>query len=558
VPAAGSPPRAALDCSRVQALELILVLLAATAALHMLAVRLVIPPPVLLVLGGAALAAIPELPRPDLSPDVIFLVFVPPLLYWTAVNTSWRDFRTNLRPISLLAVGLVLATMAAVAVVTHALAPEIGWGAAFVLGAIVSPPDPVAVTAVTRRLRVARDIVTILEGEGLVNDATALVAYRMAVAAVVAGGFSLGEAAAGFAWSAAGGLGIGLAAGVGIAWIRGRIGKVPVVENTISVLTPFAAYIPAERVGASGVLAVVAVGLYLGRRAPRVVSPQTRTQATAMWEMFSFFLEGLIFILIGLELPFVLAALHEYSAGELAALAAAVSGVAIVVRMIWVFPGSFLTRRVLRSLGNEEKDPPWRAVAFIGWAGLRGGDSLVIALALPRLVAAGTPFPGRDLIVFLTFAVIFVTLVLQGLTLKAVIRGLGLRPDAASGEEVIKARERVSAAGLAALRALPAEDAEAREAFAALEERYRHRSHRYAARLRGERHARDEHRTEASRRMRLAMIAAERDALLKLRDEDVISDDVMRDVQRDLDLEQILIESRDSAQGAMEEVPAPG
>ena len=199
----------------MQALELILVLLAATAALHLLAVRLVVPTPVLLVLGGAILAAIPELPRPNLSPEVIFLVFVPPLLYWTAVNTSWRDFRTNLRSISLLAVGLVLVTMTVVAVVAHALAPEIGWGAAFVLGAIVSPPDPVAVTAVTRRLGVARDIVTILEGEGLVNDATALVAYRMAVAAVVAGGFSLGEAAVGFAWSAAGGLGVGLAVGCG-------------------------------------------------------------------------------------------------------------------------------------------------------------------------------------------------------------------------------------------------------------------------------------------------------------------------------------------------------
>ena len=541
----------------MQALELILVLLAATAALHLLAVRLVVPPPVLLVLGGAILAVVPELPRPNLSPEVIFLVFVPPLLYWTAVNTSWRDFRTNLRPISLLAVGLVLVTMAAVAAVVHALAPEIGWGAAFVLGAIVSPPDPVAVTAVTRRLSVARDIVTILEGEGLVNDATALVAYRMAVAAVVAGGFALGEAAVGFAWSAAGGLGVGLAVGAGIAWVRRRIGKAPVVENTISVLTPFAAYIPAERLGTSGVLAVVAVGLYLGRRAPRLISPETRTQSTAMWEMFSFFLEGLIFILIGLELPFVLAALHEYSAGRLAALAAAVSGAAIVVRMIWVFPGSFLTRRVLRELGrSEEKDPPWRAVAFIGWAGLRGGDSLVIALALPRFVAAGTPFPGRDLILFLTFAVIFVTLVLQGLTLKAVIRGLGLRPDAATEEEVLKARERVSAAGLAALRAQAAEDAESKEALAALEEKYRHRSHRYAARLRGERHARDEHRSEASRRMRLSMLAAERDALLKLRDENVISDDVMRDIQRDLDLEQILIESRETAQGVMEEAPA--
>jgi CPA1 family monovalent cation:H+ antiporter len=542
----------------VQALELILMLLAAVAALNLLAVRLVVPTPALLVLGGGVLAAIPELPRPNLSPEVIFLVFVPPLLYWTAFNTSWRDFRTNLRSISLLAVGLVLATMSVVAVVAHALAPEITWGAAFALGAIVSPPDPVAVTAVTRRLGIARDIVTILEGEGLVNDATALVAYRMAVGAVVAGGFSLGEAAGGFAWSAAGGLGIGLAAGAAIAWVRTRIGKVPVVENTISVLTPFAAYIPAERLGASGVLAVVAVGLYMGRRGPRVISAETRTQANAMWEMISFFLEGLVFILIGLEMPFVLAALHEYSIGFLATLAAAISGAVILVRLVWVFPGGFVTRTVLRRSGRTQERPPWRAVAFVGWAGLRGGDSLVIALALPLTVAGGGRFPGRDLILFLTFAVIFVTLVLQGLTLKAVIRLLGLRPDTRGAEEALEARERVFAAGLDALKTLPAEDAAAKEALAALEERYRHRSHRYAARLRGQRHARDESRSEALRRMRLRMIAAEREALIKLRDGDVISDDVMRGIQRDLDLEQILLESREAAQDAMEQAPAPG
>src|SRR5262245_49426509 len=291
----------------MEALELILVLLAVAAALALLAERLAVPPPVLMVLGGTILATLPGLPRLSLNPDVVFLVFIPPLLYWTAVNTSWRDFRVQLRSIALLSVGLVLATMAAVAVAAHALAPELTWPAAFVLGAIVSPPDPVAVTAVTRRLGISRTILVLLEGEGLANDATALVAYRMAVAAVVAGGFSLGTAVIRFLWSAAGGVGLGLAVGVAVFAIRRRIGKAPAVENTISLLTPFAAYIPAERLGVSGVLAVVTVGLYLGRKSTTFLSAQTRIQTFSMWETVTFVLEGLIFILIGLELPLVLA-----------------------------------------------------------------------------------------------------------------------------------------------------------------------------------------------------------------------------------------------------------
>jgi len=537
------------------ALELILVLLAAVAALSLLADKLAIPLLALLVLGGIGLALAPGLPRPSLDPDAVFLIFVPPLLYWTALNTSWRDFRQNLRSITLLSVGLVIVTMLAVAAAAHAVAPELPWSSALVLGAIVSPPDPVAVTAVTRRLGIPRGITTLLEGEGLVNDATALVAYRMAVGAVVTGTSSIDGAWWKLLRAGAGGVAVGLAIGYAIGWIRLKIGRAPVVENTISLLTPFAAYIPAERLGVSGVLAVVAVGLYLGRAGPRIVSPQTRIQATGMWQVVSFLLEGLVFILIGLELPLVLEALRVHSIPTLVALAAAVSAAAILVRLLWVFPGAYLPRYVQRLLGakNPDEYPPWQGVTFVGWAGLRGGDSLVIALALPLKTAAGAPFPGRDLILFLTFAVIFVTLVIQGFTLQFVIRWLGLKPDHETGEEETEARDRVTEAGLARLEHIEPENETRRQVLEALREKHRHIGHRYDARAHGKRHEKDEERRDAYREYRLEMIRGERDALIELRDRNVISDDALRRIQRDLDLEQALLESPDAVDAALDE-----
>jgi Na+/H+ antiporter len=539
----------------VKALELVLVLLAATAAISVIAERLVVPSPVLLVLGGTILAFVPQLPRPTLSPEVVFLVFIPPLLYWSAFNTSWRDFRWHLRSISLLSVGLVLVTMAAVAAVAHALVPALPWPSAFVLGAIVSPPDAVAVAAVTRRLGIHRAILTVLEGEGLVNDATALVAYRMSVAAVVAGAFSLRMATVEFAWAAIAGVGVGVGVGMAIVTLRRRLRVSSVASNTVSLLTPFAAYIPAEHFGASGVLAVVAVGLYLGRQGPRVLSPQTRTQAVAMWEMLAFLLEGLVFILVGLELPMAVAALHEYGIHTLAAAAVAVSVAAVLVRMVWVVPGTYLVRGAMRMLGRPEPMPPLRSVLFIGWAGLRGADSLVIALSLPLTVATGAPFPGRDLILFLTFAIIFVTLVAQGLSLKAVIRMLGLKPDPESAREMSAARARLAVVGLEALDAFAAEQPGAEDAKKALRLKYEHVAHRFQARLLNKRIARDEERIEAYRAMRLKMLGAERDALIVMRDKNEISDDVLREIQHDLDLEQVLLEQPGPSDGGFDSAP---
>ena len=319
----------------MQGLELAVILLAVSAALRVLAGRLNVPHPVLLVLGGLGLAFIPGLPRIGFEPDTLFLLFIPPLLYWASLNTSLRDFRAQLWPIVRYGTLVVLLTIVAVASVAHALMPEITWPAALVLGAIVSPPDPVAAVAVMRSLGAPRRIVTLLEGEGLVNDATALVAYRIGVAAVVTGTFSPGRAALQFLVTGTGGVVVGLGIGWLIGQVRRRTPKFPIVENTISLLTPFLAYIPADYLGLSGVLAVVSVGLYLGRQGPRIVSAATRVQAESMWTMVQFLLESFIFMLVGLELPYVLRALRSHTLTELIGYGALVALTAIVVRLVY-------------------------------------------------------------------------------------------------------------------------------------------------------------------------------------------------------------------------------
>ena len=526
------------------AVELVLTLLAAAAGLELLARRLGVPHPVLLVGGGLLLALTPGLPPVRLDPDVVFLVFVPPLLYWAALTSSYRDFRRNLPSITLLAVGLVLATTVAVAAVAHAVVPGMGWAPAFVLGAIVSPTDAVAATAIARRLGVARNAVTILEGESLVNDATALVAYRIAIGVVAAGTFSFGGAGVRFLVAAGGGIAVGLAAGAGVAWLRRRIDHT-VVENTISLLTPFVAYLPAERIGASGVLAVVTVGLYLGRKAPKIVSPRTRIQAGGMWEMVTFLLEGLIFILVGLELPRALAEVRPLSIRELVVPAVLVSGTVILARLLWMFPGAYAATRIGRLFGSRDEMPSWRGVLLVAWAGIRGGVSLVIALAIPLTIAGGKPFPDRDLIIFFTFAVILATLVLQGLSLPAVIRLLRLRKDQARDVEEREARHKIAAAGLEHLDGLDGDAGLVRR----LRTRHAHRVHRYSPHREdaAKAHDHDDNRKAADyRRIRGSMIGAEREELIRLRDDNVIGDDVLRRIQNELDLEQMLLDSPQS------------
>ncbi len=529
-------------------------LLVVVAVLATLASKLEVPYPILLVLGGSVLGFVPGLPQIELDPELVFLLFLPPLLYVSSLFTSWRDFRANLRPISLLAVGLVLMTTCFVAVVAHA-AIGIPWTAAFVLGAIVSPTDAIAATAVAQRLGVPRRIVTILEGESLVNDATGIVAYRIAVAAVVTGVFHFWEAGLQFVVGSIGGVAVGLAAGWVVLQARRYLSQDPSVQNTISLLTPFVAYLSAEELPTylweqlhlpgvlhfSGVLAVVTAGLYLGRRGPYVLTPGTRLQGYAFWELVTFLLNGFIFILIGLQLGAIVGRLSEYSVADLTLYAGLVSLTVILVRVAWVFPATYVPRALSRRLRERDPSPPWRAVTVIGWTGMRGVISLAAALALPLATSEGVPFPQRDLILFLTFGVILATLVIQGLSLPALIRVLGLEDDGSTQREETVGRIEVAQAALGRLEELSEEDWVLEDTAERVRGLYGHRRNRFAARFDGDEDGLEE-RSAAYQRLMRELLRAQRTTLVRLRDEGEISDEVMHRIERDLDLEESRLE----------------
>jgi Na+/H+ antiporter len=538
-------------------IEAILILLAAVAALATLANRIKIPYPILLVLGGLVLGFVPGLPRVDLEPEVVFLLFLPPLLYVSAIFTSWRDFRANLRPISLLAVGLVLMTTCVVAAVAH-WAIDLPWASAFVLGAIVSPTDAIAATSVAQRLGVPRRIVTVLEGESLINDATGIVAYRIAVGAVVVGTFSLWQAGLQFVIGAIGGIAVGLAVGWVIIWARRHAADDPDVQNTISLLTPFTAYLLAEEpshwawgqlglpgeFAFSGVLAVVTTGLYLGRRAPGVVSPETRLQGYAFWELVTFLLNGLIFALIGLQLEGIMERLSErtpYSVPELVLYGALVSLAVILARFLWVFPATYVPRWLSRHIRQHDPSPPVRQVTVIAWTGMRGVISLAAALALPLTTAGGEPFPGRDIILFLTFCVILATLVVQGLSLPVLIRALGLEDDGSQEREEITGRIEVANAALARIEELVQENWVREDTAERVRGLYNYRRSRFAARSDGDDDGLEE-RSVAYQHLTRELLRAQRMTLIRLRNEGWIGDEVMHRIEHDLDLEESRLE----------------
>src|SRR5439155_10843571 len=355
--------------------EIIVLLFAAVAALVVAARKLALPYPAVLVLAGLALSFIPHLPQVRLDPNLVFFFFLPPLIYPAALFTSWRDFRRNLRPILLLAIGLVLFTTITIACVAHSIAPSLPWAAAFALGAIVSPPDAIAATSVIRRLSVPHRIEIILEGESLVNDATALVALQFAIAALMTGTFSLSQATLRFVWVATGGIAFGLLVGVVMRWVHRHLDDPP-VQITISLLTPFLAYLPAERLHASGVLAVVAAGIYLGWHSPLIVTARYRLQAFAFWEIVVFLLNGFVFTTIGLQLPGILRSLRSESFVPPIENALLVSAAVVLVRIAWVFPGAYLPFLLSKKLRKREPMPPWENVAILAWAGMRGVVSL--------------------------------------------------------------------------------------------------------------------------------------------------------------------------------------
>jgi Na+/H+ antiporter len=521
--------------------ESLIFLLGVAALLAQLARVLKVPYPIFLVLGGLGISFVPGLPDVEIPPEVIFLVFLPPLLNSAAFSFSPLDLRAHLRPILLLAIGLVLVTTFAVAALAH-WAVGLPWGASFVLGAILAPTDPVAAEAIFRRLGVPERVGTVVGGESLVNDGSALVAFRVAVAAVVTGTFSVWEAGLSFLLVGGGGLVLGLVlARIALPlWVRLRE---PSILIAFSLLIPYAVYVLAEEVlHLSGILAVVSYGLYQGWRSPTLFPDATaRLQALAFWGVLVFLLEALLFVLLGQQLPSILGEIEGYSIAQVLLYAALIYGAVAGVRVIWFFTTPYLHPVFDRLLRNRYLRSPWQERLVMSWSGMRGAVSLAAALAIPLTTGDGGPFPGRDLIVFLTFAVILATLVLQGLTLGPLIGALRLEGDEEAGKlQELRARLEAARAALDRLQRPRDDDglisAQSRKR---MREYYEERVRRYSAGLQAggttEEYAEG---SAAWRNWRRDLIAAEREAIISLRDDGEISPEVMRRIERDLDLEE--------------------
>ena len=519
-------------------LEIVVLLVVVVLALTTLARSLLVPYPIMLVLGGLALSVVPGLPVVQLHPDLVFLVFLPPILWAAAYFTSFRDFRANLRPISLLAIGLVAATTAAVAAVARWLIPGIGWPEALALGAIVSPPDAVAATAIGRQLGIPRRLVVILEGESLVNDATALVLYRAAVVAAATGAFALRDALVLFVMASLGGLAVGLV----VAEVTRRVLALvddSFTEVLVTLLAPYVAWSVAERLHCSAVLACVAGGLYVRQHFSEVVAPATRVQARAVWEVLVFLLNGAIFVLIGLQLASLRPSVGPGELGPLVLQGAAISGVSIAVRHVWVPLAGIVPRLLWPPLRRRDPLPPPSHIFLVGWIGMRGIVSLAAALALPLTTAGGAPFPYREDIILLTFGVILVTLVLQGLSLAPLLRRLGLRDDALLSDEEQYARDEAARAAVARLEAAAGEGWAVPEQVHQLRTRYGQRLAR-ASTIDGSPACTPED-AAAYRRLRHETLSAERRRLIALRDRGEISDEILHRLEWELDVEAVLI-----------------
>jgi monovalent cation/hydrogen antiporter len=521
----------------VPILQILVLLLVVTAAVAVLAARLEVPPAILLVLTGVVLALVPGLPSVRLAPEFVLLLVLPPVIYSSAVAMSWREFRFNLRPISLLAVGCVLFTTLATAAAMHWFL-GLAWPVGFVIGAIVSPPDAVAPLSIARRMQLPRRIVVILEGEGLANDATALILYRFAVVAVSVGAFSFGHAVSLFAAIVVGELVWGMAVGWLMLHLR-RWVRDPRIEILLSLLTPFLAYWPPEYLGGSGVLATVAAGLYISWNGLRLISAETRLQGIFFWDFLIYLTEGMIFLITGLQARALMAGIVGYSLSRLVLSAMVVCGVVISARFVWVYPATYLPRWLIPPIARKDPAPPWQWPFALAFTGIRGIVSLAAALAIPLATESGGPFPERDLILFLTFAVILVTLVGQGLMLPAVIRMLGLahagrrERRAERAEELVARRQAIQAAivrleEFAAGRGLPQEIVD--PIMTRQRERPRHVGKR------GEQGDINRKFVALHDEIERLVISAERDRINDLYRRGKLKDEARRRIERDLDL----------------------
>ena len=510
-------------------------ILVGLAGLFVLAYLTNVPYPIWLTVGGCGLAFAPGIPDVELEPDLVLIIALPPLLYAAALYSDLRELRRNVRPIGLLAVGLVLFTTLGIAAIAHMLIPGLSWEAAFVLGAVLGPTDPVAATAIAGRVGAPRRVVSVLEGESLINDATALTAFKFAVAAATAGTFSLSEAAGEFVLSVAGGLAIGAAVGVVVVWLRVRIAD-GATQSFFSLVSAYFAYLPADALGVSGVVAAVTTGIYVGWNTPRIVDATTRLQLYAMWDVVVFLLNSMLFVLVGLQLPSVLDDLQERDPARLALYALVIALAVMAIRFAWVFPATYLPRLVSRRLREKDPTPRWQSIFVVAFTGMRGAVSLAAALAIPESVA------GRDLIVFLCFTTILWTVCVEGLSLPWLLRRLGVQEDDTPQREEDKARMVAAEAAIRRIDELADEDWVREDTAERVRGMYRFRRDRFRERLGKEVDGRFEENIDGRsldfQRISREMIVAQRDALNELRRQGHIGDDVMRRVQRDLDLEE--------------------
>ncbi len=527
-------------------IQLILLLLAVLVAVAVIAQRFNIAPSILLVIAGIALALIPGMPPIELAPELVLLVLLPPLIYSAGVSMSWREFCFNLRPIALLAFGCVVFTTCAVAAAVHYL---LGWpwGVAFVLGAIVAPPDVVAPLAIARRLGLPRRLLVVLEGEGLANDATALILYRFAVIAVSTGAFSLPKASTTFGVIVVGEIFYGIAAG----WLSLRLRQWvnnPRVEITLSLMTPYLAYWVPEHLGGSGVLATVAAGLYVSWNGPKLIPAATRLQGIFFWDLIIYLIEGFVFLITGLQARTLFEKAHDFPLNELLVATAITAAIVIVARFVWVFPATYLPRWLIPPLARRDPSPAWQQTFVLAFTGVRGVVSLAAALAIPLTAAGGAPFPHRDLILFVTFGVIIITLVGQGLTLPAVIRWLGVGRHSKAEhrreqQAELDARQAAIRASQRHLERLASERKLSAETIEILNARHDHRTRLIPSDLEGGREM-----LRLSNNLRLELIAAERDFLYELLRDGKITDESRRRLERDLDLEEAAILARREGQ----------
>ena len=493
-----------------------------------------VPYPIWLTVGGAALAFAPGVPDVRLEPDLVLIIALPPLLYGAALFSDLRELRRAAAPIGLLAVGLVLATTFGVAAVAHELIDGLSWEAAILLGAVLGPTDPVAATAIAGRVGAPRRIVTVLEGESLINDSTALIAFKFSLAAATVGTFSLSEAAGEFVLSVLGGLAIGALVAYVVIEVRHRVSDGP-MQAFLSLVTPYFAYLPADAIGASGVVAAVTTGIVVGWQAPRLVTADVRLQLYAMWEVLIFLLNSMLFVLIGLQLPAVLDGLEGRDPGTLALYAVVIALTVMAVRFAWVLPFTAMPR-VFAKVNADGPPPSMRGALVVAFTGMRGAVSLAAALAIPEDLA------GRDIILFLVFSTILWTVCLEGLSLPWLLRALGVHEGDGPQREEDKARYLAAVAAMERLEQLADEDWVREDTRDRVNAMFRFRQNRFAQRLGHDVDGVDEDidgRSQDYQRLMVEMLEAQRAAILELRRQGRIGDDVMRRVQRDLDLEEI-------------------